>query len=76
MQQAQGAGTVPVLQTRIRTGFLTRHDRILGEFFLFIRIYGAAGTRSWHRTSSPDTHGISDEARFMSRRVFSYHQNV
>ena len=32
-QRAQGAGTVPVLQTR--TGFLTRYDRILGEFFFF-----------------------------------------
>ena len=32
-QRAQGAGTVPVLQTR--TGFLTRYDRILGEIFFF-----------------------------------------
>ena len=71
-QQAQGAGTVPVLQTR--TGFLTRHDLCLGEFFLIIRMYEAASTRSWHRASSQDAHRMFDEARLISRRVLSFHQ--
>jgi hypothetical protein len=53
-QQAQGAGTVPVLLTR--TGFLTRHDQFLGAFFLFVRNYEAASIGSWHQTSSPYMH--------------------
>ena len=71
-QQAQGAGTVPVLQTR--TGFLMRHDLCLGEFFLIIRMYEAASTRSWYHARFPDAHRMFDKARLILRRVLSFHQ--